>query len=67
MELDTTSSHETPSRGTSLKVVIIGAGPSGLLLAHYLLEKGAGRFRVSLHDAKEDPRETIKQPPTPRR
>ncbi|GAQ86238.1 hypothetical protein KFL_002780020 [Klebsormidium nitens] len=39
-----------------LEVVISGAGPAGLLLAHYLLEKGGGRFRVSLFDWRDDPR-----------
>lgn len=39
-----------------LEVVISGAGPAGLLLAHYLLEKGGGRFRVSLFDRRDDPR-----------
>ncbi|GAQ81515.1 hypothetical protein KFL_000820230 [Klebsormidium nitens] len=48
-------------------VVIIGAGPGGLLLALYLLEKGQGRFKVSIHEAREDPRETLKRPPSPRR
>lgn len=50
-----------------MRVVIVGAGPSGLLLAHYLLEKGNGRFSVSIHEAREDPRVTMKRPPTPRR
>lgn len=50
-----------------MDVVIVGAGPGGLLLALYLLEKGGGRFRVSIHEAREDPRETLKRPPSPRR
>jgi NADPH-dependent 2,4-dienoyl-CoA reductase/sulfur reductase-like enzyme len=52
---------------TPMDVVIIGGGPGGLLLALYLLEKGAGRFRVSIHEAREDPRESLKRPPSPRR
>lgn len=31
------------------KVVIVGAGPSGLLLAHYLLGRG-DRYQVEIYD-----------------
>lgn len=37
------------------KVVIIGAGPSGLLLAHYLLKRG-DRYRVEIYERLSDPR-----------
>jgi threonine dehydrogenase-like Zn-dependent dehydrogenase len=46
-----------------MDVVIVGAGPGGLLLAIYLLEK----VMVSIHEAREDPREILKRPPSPRR
>jgi kynurenine 3-monooxygenase len=36
------------------KVVIIGAGPSGLLLAHYLLRRG--KYRVEIYEQRSDPR-----------
>jgi kynurenine 3-monooxygenase len=36
------------------KVVIVGAGPAGLLLAHYLLLRG--KYRVALYEQRPDPR-----------
>lgn len=36
------------------KVVIIGAGPAGLLLAHCLLRRG--KYRVELYERRSDPR-----------
>jgi len=36
------------------KVVIIGAGPAGLLLAHYLLRRG--KYCVELYEQRADPR-----------
>ncbi len=36
-------------------VVIVGAGPAGLLLAHYLLRRG--RYRVLLYERRPDPRQ----------
>jgi len=36
------------------KVVIIGAGPAGLLLAHYLLRRG--KYQVELYEQRSDPR-----------
>jgi kynurenine 3-monooxygenase len=36
------------------KVVIIGAGPAGLLLAHYLLRRG--RYRVEIYERRSDMR-----------
>lgn len=38
----------------SEKVVIVGAGPAGLLLAHYLLRRG---YRVDIYDRRPDPRQ----------
>ena len=38
------------------KVVIVGAGPSGLLLAHYLLRRG-DRYQVEIYERLGDPRE----------
>ena len=37
------------------KVAIIGAGPSGLMLAHYLLKRDR-RYRVDIYEHHEDPR-----------
>lgn len=37
------------------KIVIIGAGPAGLLLAHYLLRRG--KYQVEIYDRRPDPRE----------
>jgi len=34
-------------------VVIIGAGPAGLLLAHYLLRRG---YHVEIYERRPDPR-----------
>ena len=36
------------------KIVIIGAGPSGLLLAHYLLRRG--KYQVEVYEQRADPR-----------
>ena len=36
------------------KVAIVGAGPAGLLLAHYLLRRG--QYRVELYEQRFDPR-----------
>jgi len=36
------------------KITIIGAGPAGLLLAHYLLSRD--RFQVEMYDRLDDPR-----------
>jgi kynurenine 3-monooxygenase len=36
------------------KVVIIGAGPAGLLLAHYLLRRG--KYRVEIYERRADMR-----------
>jgi cation diffusion facilitator CzcD-associated flavoprotein CzcO len=36
------------------KIVIVGAGPAGLLLAHYLLRRGYG---VEIYDRRPDPRQ----------
>ncbi|MBW4462687.1 MAG: FAD-dependent monooxygenase [Nodosilinea sp. WJT8-NPBG4] len=35
-------------------IVIVGAGPAGLLLAHYLLRRG---YRVQIYDRRPDPRQ----------
>lgn len=37
------------------KIVIIGAGPSGLLLAHYLLRRG-DKYQVDIYERRNDPR-----------
>lgn len=37
------------------KVVIVGAGPSGVLLAHYLLRR-SDQYQVDLYDCLSDPR-----------
>jgi kynurenine 3-monooxygenase len=37
------------------KVVIVGAGPSGVLLAHYLLRRG-DQYQIDLYDRLSDPR-----------
>lgn len=38
------------------KVVIVGAGPSGVLLAHYLLQRNE-HYQVDLYDRRNDPRQ----------
>ncbi len=37
------------------KIVIIGAGPTGLLLAHYLL--GRGDYQIAIYERRPDPRQ----------
>jgi kynurenine 3-monooxygenase len=37
------------------KIVIVGAGPSGVLLAHYLLRRDES-YQVALYDRRSDPR-----------
>ncbi len=39
----------------SEKIVIIGAGPSGVLLAHYLLQRN-DRYQIDIYDRLGDPR-----------
>ncbi|MGK7919587.1 MAG: FAD-dependent oxidoreductase [Trichodesmium sp.] len=39
------------------KVVIIGAGPCGLLLAHYLLGRD-DKYQVDMYERRGDPRQT---------
>lgn len=39
------------------RVVIVGAGPSGVLLAHYLLRHG-DQYQIALYDRRPDPRQT---------
>ena len=36
------------------KITIIGAGPAGLLLAHYLLSRGD--YQVEIYERRSDPR-----------
>ncbi len=36
------------------KVVIVGAGPSGVLLAHYLLRRG-DKYQIDIYDRRSDP------------
>ncbi len=37
------------------KVAIIGAGPSGILLAHYLLRRG-DKYQINIYEGRSDPR-----------
>lgn len=37
------------------KVAIVGAGPSGLLMAHYLLHRG-DRYQIDIYERRSDPR-----------
>ena len=39
---------------SSQKIVIIGAGPAGLLLAHYLLRRG---YAIEIYEQRPDPRQ----------
>ena len=45
------------SQDESSQIVIIGAGPAGLLLAHYLLAR-SNKYRVSIYDKRSDPRDS---------
>ena len=36
------------------KIIIVGAGPAGLLLAHYLLSRG--NYQVEIYERRPDPR-----------
>ena len=40
------------------KVLIIGAGPAGLLAAHLLLKQAPGKFDVTVAEQRADPRES---------
>jgi len=37
------------------KIVIVGAGPSGLLLAHYLLNRDR-KYQIDIYERRQDPR-----------
>ncbi|WP_244141940.1 NAD(P)-binding protein [aff. Roholtiella sp. LEGE 12411] len=37
------------------KVAIVGAGPSGVLLAHYLLHRG-DKYQIDIYERRSDPR-----------
>lgn len=39
----------------ALKIVIVGAGPSGMLLAHYLLRRSQ-QYQIDIYDRLDDPR-----------
>ncbi|MFH7029635.1 MAG: FAD-dependent oxidoreductase [Heteroscytonema crispum UTEX LB 1556] len=39
----------------SKKVAIVGAGPGGLLLAHYLLRRG-DKYQINIYERRSDPR-----------
>ncbi len=45
-----------PPTTMPLTIVIIGAGPAGLLLAHYLLQRG--KYTVEIYERRPDPRLT---------
>lgn len=49
-------SSSSPSSPPTLNVAIVGAGPSGLLLAHRLLASRAVRAKVTLYEARPDHR-----------
>lgn len=38
------------------RVVIVGAGPCGILLAHYLLRRGSDKYQVEIYERRSDPR-----------
>ena len=38
------------------KVAIAGAGPAGLLLAHYLLLRGDNKYQIDIYERRNDPR-----------
>ncbi|GAQ89828.1 hypothetical protein KFL_005670020 [Klebsormidium nitens] len=61
-----TSSGDT-NKSDKVHIVIVGCGPAGLLLAFYLLERGAGRFQVSIFESREDLRVTAKRERNARR
>ncbi|CAI5536069.1 unnamed protein product, partial [Closterium sp. Naga37s-1] len=53
---------ERRSDGADLfRVVIVGAGPAGLVLANHLLTRGGGRFHVSVVEKSEDPRKKVEE------
>ncbi|MEL6462297.1 MAG: NAD(P)-binding protein, partial [Cyanobacteria bacterium J06621_15] len=37
------------------KVIIVGAGPCGVLLAHYLLRRG-DKYEIEIYERRHDPR-----------
>jgi kynurenine 3-monooxygenase len=58
--IDASSSLPAPPPLSGLRVAIVGGGPSGLLLAHRLLQSGA---TVNLYEKR--PRPTTMTPPSP--
>ncbi len=57
MSVDTQSNNVKNHQG--LKIAVVGAGPSGLLLTHLLLKndnQGANRHKITLFDSRSDPR-----------
>eukprot|EP00850_Spirogloea_muscicola_P006719 SM000032S12103 [mRNA] locus=s32:522953:532169:+ [translate_table: standard] len=50
----TAAAAMAPAARQPVRVVVVGAGPSGLLFAHYLLRHGAGRFQLQLFEKGPD-------------
>ncbi|MBC6421771.1 MAG: FAD-dependent monooxygenase [Hormoscilla sp. SP5CHS1] len=47
--------HDWDAKGVFvMKVTIVGAGPAGSLLAHYLLRRG--QYQIDIYDSRPDPR-----------
>jgi kynurenine 3-monooxygenase len=57
--LQTTSAD--PEKGWDLNVAIVGAGPSGLLLAHRLVRSNLPLANIDVFESRPDPRDTNKQ------
>ena len=55
------SAHSVAISKPKFKVLIAGGGPCGLLAAHCLLSRG-DKFKVDIHESREDPRATIAGP-----
>lgn len=44
-----------------LRVAVVGAGPSGLLVAHRLLKSNLPLSNIDVFESRSDPRDTLKQ------